>query len=56
MKIGEQVTVNGVTGKLLEIIELENEKRIKLEMEQNKIAIITYHKPAAAGLGTMKLG
>lgn len=56
MKIGEVVTVNGVTGKLIEIIELENEKRLKLEMDTNKIAIITYHKPNPQGLGTMRLG
>lgn len=56
MKIGEQVTVNGVTGKLLEIIELPNEKRIKIEVDAKKVAIVTYYKPAEAGLGTMKLG
>lgn len=56
MEIGEVVTVNGVTGKLLEIIELENEKRLKIEVDTDKIAIITYHRPNPQGLGTMRLG
>lgn len=56
MEIGEVVTVNGVTGKLIEIIELETEKRLKLKIDTNKIAIVTYHKASQQGLGTMRLG
>ena len=56
MQIGEMVTVNGVTGKLLEVIELASEKKIKIETDGKNVAIITYYRPATAGLNTMKLG
>lgn len=57
MEIGQIATVGGVTGTVLEIIETETERKVKLETEEGKIAILTYFRAGAAGaLGTMKLG
>lgn len=56
MEIGETVTLGSVTGKVIEIIELGDSKRIKLEVSQDKVAVVTMKKPTLEALNNMRLG
>jgi hypothetical protein len=55
-KVGEIAQVGKVRGKVLEIIELEKNKKVKVELADGKIAIVTYIKRDTQALGEMRLG
>jgi hypothetical protein len=55
--IGTIVTINKVTGTLLEIIETPDTKKYKLETAEGRIAIVSYIKPPKPqALDGLKLG
>lgn len=57
MEIGEMAVMGGVRGKILEILETPTEKKVKLELEDGKIAIVSYVRAESDNaLGTMRLG
>jgi hypothetical protein len=56
MEIGETVTLGSVTGKIIEIVELNDSKRIKLEVSEDKVAVVTLKKPTLEALNNMRLG
>lgn len=54
--IGEIAQVGKVKGKVLEVIELEKSKKVKVELPDGKIAVVTYIKRDTQALGEMRLG
>ena len=56
MQVGETVTLGSVTGEILEIIEINDTKRVKLLVSENKVAVVTLKKPTAEALDNMRLG
>lgn len=56
MEVGETVTLGSVTGEVLEIIELNDTKRVKLLVSENKVAVVTLKKATAESLDNMRLG
>lgn len=54
MEIGETVTLGSVTGVVVKIDDTGNTRRVTLQVNENKMAVVTLKKPA--GLGEMRLG
>lgn len=54
--VGEIAQVGKVRGKVLEIIELPNAKKIKVETADGKVAVVTYIKRIDQTLDTVRLG
>jgi hypothetical protein len=54
MQIGEKVTLGSVTGVVVEIKDDGNQRRVTLQVAENKMAVVTLKKPE--GLGEMRLG
>jgi hypothetical protein len=54
--IGSLVTINKVTGTLLEVIETTDTKKYKIETAEGRIAIVSYIKqPKPQALDGMRL-
>lgn len=55
-EVGDTVTLNGITGEVLEIRETPVEKIVKLQVNDTKVALVRYVKRSSVpGLGTMRL-
>lgn len=53
MKVGETATFGSITGVIVEIKDDGNQRRVTLQVAENKMAIVTLKKPE--GLGEMRL-
>lgn len=55
-EVGDTVTLNGITGEVLEIRETPVEKIVKLQVNDTKVALVRFVKRSSVpGLGTMRL-
>lgn len=54
MEIGESVTLGSVTGVVVKIDDTGNVRRVTLQVNENKMAVVTLKRPE--GLGEMRLG
>lgn len=54
--VGEIAQVGKVRGKVLEVIELPNSKKVKVETVDGKVAVVTYIKRIDQTLDTVRLG
>lgn len=55
-EIGETVTLNGVTGVVLEVRETPVEKIVKLQVGDSKVALVRFVKRSSVpGLNSMRL-
>lgn len=55
MEVGETVTLGSVTGKIVQIQDLGNMRRVTLQVNENKMAVVTLER-GAPGLDQMRLG
>lgn len=55
-KIGEVAQVGKVVGKVIEVIELDKTKKVKVELADGRIAVVSYIKRDTQALGEMRLG
>lgn len=55
MEIGQKITLGQVTGIIIDIQDNGNTRRVSLQVNENKVAVVTLNRPPQ-GLGEMRLG